>query len=187
MGRREGGSCAAPHGVACARSRPQPCVALRRALALLLLATLAAPVSHAALTATSATIRVVASDVGAHSFSASLRATSSARVGKVAWVAWDTAACGSTASVADVQAKRDCNGTVLAGEVNLVRLRAAQSAAHAARADAAGRPEHALEPGGGARGAWPPVADQLHAVSHRRRQTHRRVAGRSHCGTQTCD
>jgi hypothetical protein len=184
MGRREGGSAAAPHGAA---RRPKPCGALRRALALLLLATLAAPVSHAALTATSATIRVVAADVGAHSFSASLRATSSARVGKVAWVAWDTAACGSTASVADVQAKRDCNGTVLAGEVNLVRLRAAQSAARTARADAAGRPEHALEPGGGARGAGPPVADQLHAVSHRRRQTHRCVAGRSHCGTQTCD
>lgn len=130
MGRRVGGSAAAPHGAACSR-RPQPCGALRRALALLLLATLAAPVSHAALTATSATIRAVAADVGAHTFSASLRATfnASTPVGRVQWMAWDTAACGGTASIADVQAKRDCNGTVLAGAVNLVRPQPAWASA----------------------------------------------------------
>jgi hypothetical protein len=117
-------------GAACARGRWRPVTALRHALALLLLFALAAPVSHAALfnASTSATIRVVAGDVGAHSFSASLRATSNVSVGKVNWVAWDTLACNGTTSPpskATIQAGADCKGTQLdaarSGQVDLVR------------------------------------------------------------------
>ena len=113
-------------GAECARGRWRPGSALQRAFALLLLSTLAAPVSHAALfnASTSATIRVVAADVGAHSFSASLRATSTQRVNTVNWVVWDTAACNGT-TPPSFAAGKDCNGATLddsrSGQVDLVR------------------------------------------------------------------
>ena len=112
-------------GAVIARSRGLAGGTLRRALALLLLCTLTAPVSHAALSSTSATIRVVASSVGAHTFSASVRATAGAGVGTVSWVVWETAACSSTPGAVTVQARVDCNNVPLdtahSGQVDLVR------------------------------------------------------------------
>ena len=182
-----GGSAAAGAPHACRRSP-----ALRLALLLLLLLlTLAAPASHAALTATSATIRVVAADVGAHSFSASLRATSTARVGQVAWVVWETAACGGTVpSDSVVKAGTDCNGVALdasqAGQVDLVRPASPRARAHAPDAASAGRAENAVEPGGSARRAWAAFANKLHAVPGGRGERHRRAAGRARAVPARC-
>ena len=158
-------------GATCARGEWRPGTALRRAFALLLLCTLAAPVSHAALynSSTSATIRVVAGDVGAHSFSASLRATysSGTHVGMVSWVVWDTAACNGT-TPPSFEAGKDCYGNALDttrfGAVDLVRP--PRHAPHVPRVPHAARgAENAVDAGGGARWAGAAFANQLHAAS----------------------
>ena len=169
-------------GATCARGEWRPGTALRRAFALLLLATLAAPVSHAALysSSTSATIRVVAGDVGAHSFSASLRATATsvARVRTVSWVVWDTAACSST-TPPSFKAGTNCDGSALDatrfGAVDLVR--APRRAPRVPRVPHAARgAENAVDAGGGARWAGAAFANQLHAASvGLAHQRHRRV------------